>query len=1063
MNAHSTLSPSAAVSSSRWHRAMGIRPDEAKTVGLFFVHNFLLGIGTILIYVAANAILLENNPETSLPVAYILSAIGMIGVGRVYAHFEHHLLLSKLAVRVLLAVVVLTVIVGVLIAVGHSVTAAVAIMVGYRTIYLLANLEFWGVSAVVFDTRQSKRLFGVISSGDMPAKAIGAILAALVHAHEEILRLLILALAAFVASLFILRKTIASHDVHAPHRPARVTRQPVSALVQKRFAGSELILFMCLSLATLAAVATQIEYSFFINVKHRFQSQTDVILYVSLILAATYGIAMLVKLLLSRQALDRFGVERSLVVLPWVGMVGLVGLVVLNRVTTDETARLVYFCILYLVFEVVRRSLFDPVFLVLFQPLSAPQRLQGHTLAKGLYEPLGLGIAGFLIFALHAHPILEMLMPLAWIGLLGGMVWLLARTYKQYLHELNDAIGKRFLERDDLAMPATAQMAVLDRLNSRQPHNVMAAIGWLDRHNPDELARQIPTLLSHSNPQVRRQTLTVAARQTHPLPAQPVQHVALTDSEPALREQAAYLLGRRISADPAELAPLLNHTDLTIRQGAIRGVLELNPHDPVAVRCLTSLSTHPDPAHQHTALHLIGLLRLSDFAPTVAHILNSTPNGLLPDALFAAGQLTDPALTRQLVGQLGDPKNGRMAANALRGSRANLIPLLRDAWPTTASPVVIERIAGICGSIQTPDSRRLLNELVQQPDLRIRGAALRALRRFPNDPADDMIFRNLLKEETALAQRLIYGDLYETDEAIARAVGYEMDGQVQRLFDILSQLHDGTTISGARLGVHHPARERRANALELLDNLIPRAVYQTLLALVDLVSPRERAQLLDAELGKPDGNYEQIRPYILEKGETVFSAWTVALVLRTLPETHASAIHQTYLTRNLFPSSLLMAHTVTADRQIPDYERVLLLTNASLFAETPENVLASIVPIMKEESYAAGDVIFQKGDLGTALYVIDAGEVSILDGETRLATFGRGDFFGELALLDAETRSATAEATTDLRLLRLDQDDFFDLMEERSEVLRSIVRNLSGRIRRQNKLLADKPANQHAL
>ena len=1040
---------------------MGIRPDEAKTVFLFFGHNFLLGIGTILVYVAANAILLENNPETSLPLAYIMSAIGMIGVGRVYAHFEHHLLLSKLAMRVLLTVVVLTVVVGILVAVGHSVAAAVAIMVGYRTIYLLANLEFWGVSAVVFDTRQSKRLFGVISSGDMPAKAIGAILAALVHAHEEMLRLLTLALVAFVASLFVLRKTIASHEVHATHRPVRSARQPASALIQKRFGGSELILFMCLSLATLAAVATQIEYSFFINVKHRFQNQTEVILYVSLILAATYGIAMLVKLLLSRQALDRFGVQRSLLVLPWVGMAGLVGLVVLNMVTTDETARLVYFCGLYLVFEVVRRSLFDPVFLVLFQPMSAPQRLQGHTLAKGLYEPLGLAIAGFLIFALHAHPTLEMLMPLVWIMLLGGLIWLLDRTYKQYLHELNDAIGKRFLERDDLAMPTAAQTAVLDRLNSNQPHNVIAAIGWLDRHNPDELARQIPALLTHADPQVRRQTLTVAARQTRPLPVQPVWHVALTDTEPSLREQAAYLLGRRISADPAELAPLLNHTDLTIRQGAIRGVLELNPHDPVAVRCLTSLTANTDTAQQHTALHLIGTLRLSDFAPTVARILNSTPNGLLSDALFAAGQLTDLSLTKHLVAQLGNTKTGRMATKALKGSRANVLPLLRDAWQATSSPVVIERIAGICGSIQTPDSRRLLNELVQQPDLRIRGAALRALRRFPNDPADDAIFRKLLNEETALAQRLIYGDLHEPDKAIASAIGYEMDVQVQRLFDILAQLYDDQTIAGTRLGVRHPARERRANALELLDNLIPRTVYQTLLALVDLASARERVQLVDTELGKPADDYEQIRPYILEKGETVFSAWTVALVLRTLPPAEADAIRQTYLTQ-LHPSSLLMAHTATPDHQIPDYERVLLLTNASLFTETPENVLASIAPIMKEESYWAGDVIFQKGDLGTALYVIDTGEVSILDGETRLATFGRGDFFGELALLDAETRSATAEATTDLRLLRLDQDDFFDLMEERSEVLRSIVRNLSGRIRRQNKLLANKPTGQPA-
>ena len=125
-------------------------------------------------YVAANVLLLENNPERNLPLAYGVAALTMLAVGRVYAHFEHHWLLQKLVVRVLLAAVAIAGVLGVLVATGHSVVAAIAIMTGYRVVYMLTSLEFWGVSAVVFDVRQSKRLFGIISAGDMPAKAIGA-------------------------------------------------------------------------------------------------------------------------------------------------------------------------------------------------------------------------------------------------------------------------------------------------------------------------------------------------------------------------------------------------------------------------------------------------------------------------------------------------------------------------------------------------------------------------------------------------------------------------------------------------------------------------------------------------------------------------------------------------------------------------------------------------------------------------------------------------------------------------------------------------------------------------
>jgi hypothetical protein len=231
--------------------------------------------------------------------------------------------------------------------------------------------------------------------------------------------------------------------------------------------------------------------------------------------------------------------------------------------------------------------------------------------------------------------------------------------------------------------------------------------------------------------------------------------------------------------------------------------------------------------------------------------------------------------------------------------------------------------------------------------------------------------------------------------------------------------------------------------------------------LIDDLPLAEKVRMLDAELG-PFNESESIRVFILRMGETVFSAWTVGLVLRSLPDADALLASQSLLAQSRAFSPLLMNHSTNHQDQISDYDRVLLLAQTSLFTQTPENVLASITPIMKEEEHEAGATIFNKGDLGTALFVIYAGEVSIRDGKAELARFNRGDFFGELALLDTESRSATAEAITPVRLLRLDQDDFFDLMEERSEVLRSIVRSLSGRIRRQNQLLAGQASPQPA-
>ena len=87
------------------------------------------------------------------------------------------------------------------------------------------------------------------------------------------------------------------------------------------------------------------------------------------------------------------------------------------------------------------------------------------------------------------------------------------------------------------------------------------------------------------------------------------------------------------------------------------------------------------------------------------------------------------------------------------------------------------------------------------------------------------------------------------------------------------------------------------------------------------------------------------------------------------------------------------------------------------------------------------------------MYVIYSGMVEIFDGKTKLAQFEANDIFGELALLDAETRSASAVIAEDTLLFRIDQDDFYDLMEERTELLKSVLGILCKRIRRQNERL----------
>ena len=128
-------------------------------------------------------------------------------------------------------------------------------------------------------------------------------------------------------------------------------------------------------------------------------------------------------------------------------------------------------------------------------------------------------------------------------------------------------------------------------------------------------------------------------------------------------------------------------------------------------------------------------------------------------------------------------------------------------------------------------------------------------------------------------------------------------------------------------------------------------------------------------------------------------------------------------------------------------EKVLALKQASIFAETPDEILAEIAAVLEEVPLPPGETIFDKGDPGDCMYLIVDGEVRVHDGGQTLNHLHSGDVFGEMAVLDAEPRMASVTAVVDTQLLRLAQEPLYEVMDDRSEVGRGVIRVLSRHLR----------------
>ena len=131
-------------------------------------------------------------------------------------------------------------------------------------------------------------------------------------------------------------------------------------------------------------------------------------------------------------------------------------------------------------------------------------------------------------------------------------------------------------------------------------------------------------------------------------------------------------------------------------------------------------------------------------------------------------------------------------------------------------------------------------------------------------------------------------------------------------------------------------------------------------------------------------------------------------------------------------------------------EKVLVLKSLNLFKETPENILADLAPLMKEMEYEQGTEIFKEGETGDCMYIIQQGNIKIHKGNTTLAILKEKEVFGELSLLDADTRSASATADTECILYKIDQEPFYELMDERPEVAKGFIKILCQRLRTMN-------------
>ncbi len=128
-------------------------------------------------------------------------------------------------------------------------------------------------------------------------------------------------------------------------------------------------------------------------------------------------------------------------------------------------------------------------------------------------------------------------------------------------------------------------------------------------------------------------------------------------------------------------------------------------------------------------------------------------------------------------------------------------------------------------------------------------------------------------------------------------------------------------------------------------------------------------------------------------------------------------------------------------------EKVIFLQEVDIFEFTSTEGLAHLAAVTDEINVAAGQTIYREGDASDAMYLVVRGSVSLTREGSEIMVAERKGVFGTWSLFDDEPRVVTATTIENCTLLRVDKEDFIDLLADNVAITESILKKMVKRLR----------------
>ena len=139
---------------------------------------------------------------------------------------------------------------------------------------------------------------------------------------------------------------------------------------------------------------------------------------------------------------------------------------------------------------------------------------------------------------------------------------------------------------------------------------------------------------------------------------------------------------------------------------------------------------------------------------------------------------------------------------------------------------------------------------------------------------------------------------------------------------------------------------------------------------------------------------------------------------------------------------------MSTEKNLTIIEKVIFLKSVDIFEHATVEQLGRVAGLTKEVHFEPGETIFKEGELGDAFYLLLSGRVFIEKNGNTLREIKEKEAFGTLEVLDFHPRAVTAKAVDQVRALKLNGQEFHDLLSLDIEMVEAVFRMLCGLVRR---------------